>query len=58
MQISHIKVNFKMINLVEEENLCIQMEILLKALSNKIKNMVQANITHIKHKKYLRDLGI
>lgn len=58
MQISHIKVSFKMTNLVEEENLCIQMEILLKALSNKIKNMVQENITLIKHKKYLRDLGI
>jgi hypothetical protein len=47
-----------MTNLVEEENLCTLMEIPLKALSNKIKNMVQENITLIKHKKYLRDLGI
>jgi hypothetical protein len=58
MQANHIKVNFKMTNLVEEENFCTPMEILLKALSNKIKSMVQENITLIKHKKYLRDLGI
>jgi hypothetical protein len=58
MLINLMKANFKMINLMEEENLYTPTEIHTMALSKRIKSMVQANTTHIKHKISLKGLGI